>query len=84
MHRLAGIRVPAIVVHADDDPMVPGSTVRAAYATLPTHVRQVRTAHGGHLGWVGGFREDGWIASYGIARVIEYFKELLAEPAITR
>ena len=84
MHRLAEIRVPAIVVHADDDPMVPGSTVRGAYTTLPTHVRQVRTAHGGHLGWVGSFREDGWIASYGVARVIEYFKELLAKPAITR
>jgi hypothetical protein len=83
MHRLADIRVPAIVVHADDDPMVPGATVAAAYATLPAHVRQVRTAHGGHLGWVDSFHEDGWLRSFGVARVADFFQEVRARLPIT-
>lgn len=50
---LAGIRVPTLLVSADDDPMVPGESIpRAAVANSALDLRI--TKHGGHVGFVGG------------------------------
>jgi len=47
---LPEVRVPAWVVHAEHDPMVPFWTVREAHRRLPTSVEVTLTARGGHVG----------------------------------
>jgi predicted alpha/beta-fold hydrolase len=52
-HVLGRIRVPALLVHADDDPFIPPTDrVREAARANPL-VRFVVTARGGHVGFVG-------------------------------
>lgn len=47
---LPEVRVPAWVVHAEHDPMVPLWTVREAHRRLPAEVEVTLTARGGHVG----------------------------------
>lgn len=74
---LPSIEVPTLLVHADDDPMVPGKTVRPWLARASSAVRTAVTAHGGHIGWVAGFDEASWITSWPSRRAIEFFDEVL-------
>lgn len=71
---LAKVRVPAIFVHADDDPMVPGWTVRPWLAKAPACVDVAISERGGHLGWVSGASEHDWVRSWPIERVLEAFE----------
>lgn len=50
---LAGIRVPTLVVHAEDDPFMTPRAVPGA-DELPPAVRLELSAHGGHVGFVAG------------------------------
>lgn len=49
---LPQIRVPTLIVHAADDPLVPVAPVLDARAVAPPWLRFVVTAHGGHVGFV--------------------------------
>lgn len=71
---LERVRVPTLFVHADDDPMVPGWTVRPWLAKAPGVVDVHISPRGGHLGWVSGVRERDWIRSWPIERVLEGFE----------
>ena len=49
---LGWIRVPSLVVHAQDDPMIPAAIYRhPAFASNP-FLRLVTVEHGGHLGFI--------------------------------
>jgi uncharacterized protein len=49
---LSSIRIPGLVLGAADDPLIQPATW-PSQASLPDHVRIMKTEHGGHLGFVG-------------------------------
>jgi predicted alpha/beta-fold hydrolase len=55
---LAHIERPALVLAAEDDPMIPGATV--ARWPLSPSVRREMTATGGHVGFLAPTRAPGW------------------------
>jgi predicted alpha/beta-fold hydrolase len=75
---LGRIRVPALLVHADDDPMVPGATVRPWLVRASSSVQSEISTRGGHLGWVAGFDEASWIHPWPIQRALRFLDEQLA------
>jgi predicted alpha/beta-fold hydrolase len=77
---LERIHVPTLLLHADDDPMVPGATVRPWLAKASPAVRVEITPHGGHLGWVAGFDEADWITGWSMKRALAFLAERLAPP----
>jgi predicted alpha/beta-fold hydrolase len=69
---LPRIEVPTLLLHADDDPMVPGETVRPWLARASSAVRTVLSPHGGHLGWVAGFDEASWITGWTMTQALAF------------
>jgi predicted alpha/beta-fold hydrolase len=69
LHR---IEVPTLLVHAEDDPMVPGFTVRPWLARASKAIQVELSRHGGHIGWVSGFDEDSWITNFATRRVLSF------------
>jgi hypothetical protein len=63
------IRVPTLVVHAEDDPLVPARTVRP---WLPSGaggpIEQAWTRRGGHVGWFTGLTEASWVDTWAMRR----------------
>jgi hypothetical protein len=57
---LGAIRRPVLCISAEDDPMIPGDSLPPAVPG--PYLRWVRTAHGGHVGFLGGslFRPRWW------------------------
>ncbi|MCG6872588.1 MAG: hydrolase [Gammaproteobacteria bacterium] len=51
--RLGAVRVPTLLIQAQDDPLVPASAIPDA-AMLPAGVHLERYNHGGHLGFIRG------------------------------
>lgn len=51
---LGAVTVPTLLLHAEDDPMVPGPDVQRALAGASPMLDVRITAHGGHLGWAEG------------------------------
>jgi len=74
------IRLPTLVLHAEDDPMVPPSCARPWLDRAPAVLEQVWTRRGGHVGWFGGLSERAWVETWAIQRVRE-FVERVAGPA---
>jgi predicted alpha/beta-fold hydrolase len=50
---LAAIRIPALLIHAADDPWIPVGAYRAAEAELPPSARVLLAPGGGHVGFHG-------------------------------
>lgn len=75
---LKTIRVPTLLLHADDDPMVPGFTIRPWLSSASSSVEVAVTPHGGHLGWVSGFDEASWIDSWSTKRALAFIRARLA------
>jgi predicted alpha/beta-fold hydrolase len=73
--RVAGeIRVPTLVVTAQDDPFVPFASFSDPAIEKNTHIRLIAPVHGGHCAFISPYRgEDRFWAE---ARVMEFFKEL--------
>jgi predicted alpha/beta-fold hydrolase len=67
---LARIVVPTLLVHAEDDPMVPPESVRPWLAVTPRAPRAPRaieeawSARGGHVGWFAGVDEASWVDTW--------------------
>ncbi len=56
---LEPLAVPAHIILSQDDPMIPASDLGAL---APSPALQIETpAHGGHCGFIGNWRFDGWI-----------------------
>lgn len=72
---LGKVHVPTLLLHAEDDPMVPGDTVRPWTTAASPRVRVEVTAHGGHLGWLGGLDEASWVTGWSARRALDFFAD---------
>jgi len=69
---LPRIRVPVLVVHSLDDPMIPAGPYRSVdWDDVESHgfVRRAFTAHGGHVG----FHQRGRVYPWYVAQMIRFF-----------
>jgi uncharacterized protein len=66
------IRVPTLLLHAEDDPMVPPDCVRPWLDDAPRAVEQRWSDRGGHIGWFGGLREEDWVDTWAIRQVRDF------------
>jgi predicted alpha/beta-fold hydrolase len=71
------IRLPTLLVHADDDPMVPADTVRAWLRSAPAALEQEWTQRGGHVGWFAGLDEASWVDTWAMDRVQAFLRRVL-------
>lgn len=69
------VSVPTVVLHAEDDPMVPIDTVRPWLADASSAVRAKLSEHGGHIGWLAGLDETSWINGWATSKALEFFAE---------
>ena len=67
--RLAGLSVPAAILMAKDDPIIPIEDF--ATLQLPASVRLDLTEHGGHCGFIANWSLESWAEDYVIARLHE-------------
>jgi predicted alpha/beta-fold hydrolase len=58
---LESIRIPALLVQAKDDPLVPFSSYDHPALRNNPHLRLVAVAHGGHLGFLSRRRPRFWL-----------------------
>jgi predicted alpha/beta-fold hydrolase len=73
---LGKIRVPTLMVHADDDPMVPGHTVRPSLRELPPCVKVAWSDVGGHVGWFAGLDEARWTRTWAMEKVVAFLGDV--------
>ncbi len=76
MHVLAAIRIPTLILTAQDDPFVPFSTFEREAIRENSNIRMVAPLHGGHCGFIS--QESGEERFWSEARVVEFCKEQLA------
>jgi hypothetical protein len=77
MHLLDAIRVPTLILTAQDDPFVPFSTFEREAIRENPHIRMVAPLHGGHCGFIS--QESGEERFWSEARVVEFCKEHSAQ-----
>lgn len=67
---VADTQIPLLCLNAMDDPLIDPTLVVAGhtFARQNENIVSVLTSHGGHLGWVSGWRQQ-WMAS----AVTDYF-----------
>jgi predicted alpha/beta-fold hydrolase len=66
------IRVPTLLVHSEDDPMVPSDNVRTWLVSAPPAVEQAWTERGGHVGWFAGLSESSWVNTWAMQRTSDF------------
>jgi predicted alpha/beta-fold hydrolase len=76
---LGRIRVPTLVLHADDDPIIPGRSFRDASLVENPSVLLVVTPRGGHVGFVADAARDDADRRWAENRVVEFFSLLEKE-----
>ncbi len=69
---LAKIARPTLMIHAADDPMVPLETVAPFARAASRDVELVVSKCGGHVGWLGGWREADWVNTWAFERAIRF------------
>jgi predicted alpha/beta-fold hydrolase len=72
---LRKIRVPTLMVHAEDDPIIPGWTVAPALREVGPAVEVAWTKRGGHVGWLDGASVEAWVMTWAMRRVLRFFEE---------
>jgi predicted alpha/beta-fold hydrolase len=72
------IRVPTLLLHAEDDPMVPPWCVRPWLEDAPGAVLQEWSERGGHVGWFGGFHEEDWVETWAVKKAREFAERVTA------
>jgi hypothetical protein len=78
--RLRQARIPCLVIHADDDPMIPLNTLLPFMEEAAGSVTFLRLPRGGHVGFRGGLGLAGWRRSSAMEGVLAWAKELLPVP----
>ena len=71
---LADVRVRTLVIHAEDDPMIPAVSVKRWLRDASPAVRVAWSARGGHVGWFGGVGETSWVNTWAIDRVLAFLR----------
>lgn len=69
---LPKIQLRTLLVHAEDDPMIPPHTMRAGLADASKAVTVDWTRKGGHVGFFGSVTEDGFVQTYAMKRAIDF------------
>jgi predicted alpha/beta-fold hydrolase len=70
------IRVPTLVLTAQDDPFVPFESFSDPAIAKNSYIRLIAPVHGGHCAFISPYRGEGRF--WAEARVMEFFKELSA------
>jgi uncharacterized protein len=73
MHVLAAIRIPTLILTAQDDPFVPFSTFERKAIRENPSIELIAPLHGGHCGFIS--RESGEERFWSEARVVEFCAE---------
>ncbi len=68
---LEAIRVPTLVITAEDDPLVPFEIFRHQAFQQNPSLRLMATKHGGHLGFLSRYKPRFWIDSFALNWVEE-------------
>ena len=71
---LADVRVRTLVVHAEDDPMVPEDSVRKWLRDASPAVSALWSKRGGHVGWFSGIREREWVNTWALEKVASFLR----------
>ena len=79
---LPKISVPTLLLHAEDDPMVPFDTVRPWLPRASKSVEVVLSKHGGHMGWLGGIDEASWVETWPSRRALRFLSGLEADAGL--
>lgn len=66
MNYLDAIRIPALVIAAEDDPLVPFEIYRHPAFSSNPHITSAFTAHGGHLGFISRRRPRFWLDTFAL------------------
>lgn len=73
---LPRIQMRTLLVHAEDDPMIPPDTMRPSLEKIPKSLTVDWTKRGGHVGWFGGFSEDGFVQTYAMKKSIAFIEKV--------
>ena len=73
---IKAIRIPTLIVHAEDDPMVPAHTVKPWLLGAPSAVAQAWSQRGGHVGWFAGMSESLWVDTWALERARAFLTAL--------
>jgi uncharacterized protein len=65
---LRRLTIPTLLLHAEDDPVVPARTMRPWLAEAAPALVQEWTAHGGHVGWITGLGESSLVDTWAMQR----------------
>jgi uncharacterized protein len=78
MRTIDRIRIPALIISAEDDPFVPAEPFKDPRITAHPHIRLILTRHGGHCGFYSdaSAADDGYWAE---TRIVAFAEEALAE-----
>lgn len=58
---LGDVRIPMLMVHAEDDPFIPVSLYDQPAVTQNPHIRFIRAPHGGHMGFLARSHPRFWV-----------------------
>jgi uncharacterized protein len=75
------IRVPTLVITAEDDPLVPFEIFRHPAFRQNPSLRLITTKHGGHLGFLSRHKPRFWIDSFALQWMEQILASLSADPA---
>lgn len=71
---LPSLRVPTLLVHAEDDPLVPGETVRPFLRHANGNLEVAWSRRGGHVGWLTGLDEQAWLRTWAVERAMRFLE----------
>ena len=72
---LGRLALPTLLIHAEDDPLVPARTVHPWVDGAPAALRQSWTDWGGHVGWFARVAESSWVDTWAVQRAIEFLRD---------
>jgi predicted alpha/beta-fold hydrolase len=71
---LLAMTLPTLVAFAEDDPLVPASTVQPWLARAPASVETAWSKQGGHVGWYEGVSREGFHMTWPVRRALAFLR----------
>jgi hypothetical protein len=81
---LDGIRVPTLVVHAKDDPLIPFEVYREAAFERNSWIQLLAVDHGGHLGFVSSGKPRFWLDGVVVRWLERALSNLTVSPQVLK
>lgn len=73
---ISRIRVPTLIIHAEDDPFIPFAALRHPSVSANPHVILLAPRHGGHVGFVGDDHTTGEDRFWAENRLVEFCRRI--------